>query len=144
MDISNLNSVTQQVSSLAKPDAGVGLQKLISGGKPLPSPGLDRPALSAEEKNGMLENKAKADAASSTLLPSREELGDIVAKANETPLARSSDLKFSIAEGSDINVVRIEDSETGELIRQIPSEAMVELARALDEQRQGMMFEERV
>jgi len=76
--------------------------------------------------------------------PNTEELNKLVEQVNMTLQGRFSDLKFTVAEGTDINVVRIEDAETGELIRQIPSEAMVAIARALGEAQQGMMFEERV
>ncbi len=76
--------------------------------------------------------------------PNAEELNKLVEQVNMTLQGRFSDLKFTVAEGTDINVVRIEDAETGELIRQIPSEAMVAIARALGEAQQGMMFEERV
>ncbi len=76
--------------------------------------------------------------------PNTEELNKLVEQVNMTLQGRFSDLKFTVAEGTDINVVRIEDAETGELIRQIPSEAMVAIARALSEAQQGMMFEERV
>jgi len=78
------------------------------------------------------------------LQPNTEELNELVEQVNMTLQGRFSDLKFTVAEGTDINIVRIEDAETGELIRQIPSEAMVAIARALDEAQQGMMFEERV
>ena len=74
---------------------------------------------------------------------SPDELNELVNQANLTLQSRSSDLKFTIAEGTDISVVRIEDSETGELIRQFPSEEMVAIARALEATQQGMMFEEK-
>jgi len=82
--------------------------------------------------------------ATTALQPKTEELNALVEQVNMTLQGRFSDLKFTVAEGTDINVVRIEDAETGELIRQIPSEAMVAIARALGEMQQGMMFEERV
>lgn len=73
-----------------------------------------------------------------------EELNKLVAQVNMTLQGRFSDLKFTVAEGTDINVVRIEDAETGKLIRQIPSEAVVAIARALDKVQRGMMFEEKI
>lgn len=86
----------------------------------------------------------KPDNGTSLPEPNTEELRELVTQANESLQARFSDLKFTIDEGTDINIVRIEDSETGELIRQFPSEAMVAIARSLDEVRQGMVFEEKV
>ena len=72
-----------------------------------------------------------------------QQLGDLVEQANKAFATSSSNLKFSVAEGTDISIIRIEDAETGELIRQIPSEEMIAIARALDDLQQGMMLEER-
>ena len=72
-----------------------------------------------------------------------DELLNLVNHANTVLQAKSSDLKFTVAEGTDIKVVRIEDSETGEIIRQFPSEAMVAIARALGEIQSGVMLEEK-
>ena len=71
------------------------------------------------------------------------ELRSLVDQVNTTLQGRFSELKFTVAEGTDTPVVRVEDKETGELIRQFPSEAMVAIARALGEAQQGMMLEEK-
>ncbi len=88
--------------------------------------------------------RVRAEARQDTVSVSQsniETLNKLVDQVNMTLQGRFSDLKFTVAEGTDINVVRIEDAETGELIRQIPSEAMVAIARALDEMQHGMVFE---
>lgn len=74
---------------------------------------------------------------------SSEALHGLVDQANEALLVQFSNLKFSVAEGTNINVVQIEDAETGEVIRQIPSETMIALARAWDESRQGTLLAEK-
>ena len=71
-----------------------------------------------------------------------EELSHLVDQVNEALSVNSSHLTFTVADGT--NIVRIEDSETGELIRQIPSETMLAIARAFDEITQGVIIEERV
>ncbi len=45
---------------------------------------------------------------------------------------RASDLQFSVDPQSDQVVVRIVDTATGEVIRQIPSEEMIAISHALD------------
>jgi flagellar protein FlaG len=75
--------------------------------------------------------------------PDSATLHSLVNQANHAVSAHDSNLKFTVAEGTNIRVIRIEDSETGELIRQIPSEAMVALSRALEEMRQGALLEEK-
>jgi flagellar protein FlaG len=48
-------------------------------------------------------------------------------------------LAFSIDDSTGKTVVRITDAQTGEMIRQIPSEEMLEIARSLDRM-QGMLL----
>lgn len=50
-------------------------------------------------------------------------------------------LSFSIDDTTGKTVVRITDAQTGEMIRQIPSEEMLEIARSLDRM-QGMLLQE--
>jgi flagellar protein FlaG len=46
--------------------------------------------------------------------------------------AKASALTFSLDDKTGSTIVRIVDSETGDLIRQIPSKELVEIAHALD------------
>ncbi len=135
MNVSNLNTVLstlgQRFASVAKVDGDVGAHETASRGNILPALEHDNSSVKDLKNEGSIPK------------PNAEELRDLVEKANDSSQVRSSNLNFSVAEGTDINVVRVEDSETGELIRQIPSEQMVALARALDEQKQGMVLEER-
>jgi uncharacterized FlaG/YvyC family protein len=73
--------------------------------------------------------------------PNSAELRELVGQANELLQARFSDLKFTVDEGSNTNIVRIEDSATGEIIRQFPSEAVLAIARAFESMKQGTVFE---
>jgi len=50
-------------------------------------------------------------------------------------------LAFSIDDSTGKTIVRITDAVTGEMIRQIPSEEMLEIARSLDKM-QGMLLEQ--
>jgi flagellar protein FlaG len=49
-------------------------------------------------------------------------------------------LAFSIDDSTGKTIVRITDAKTGEMIRQIPSEEMLEIARSLDKMQQGMLL----
>jgi flagellar protein FlaG len=51
-------------------------------------------------------------------------------------------LAFSIDDSTGKTIVRITDAETGDMIRQIPSEEMLEIARSLDKM-QGMLLQEK-
>jgi flagellar protein FlaG len=51
-------------------------------------------------------------------------------------------LAFSVDDSSGKTIIRITDKETGDTIRQIPSEEMLEIARSLDKF-QGMLVQEK-
>jgi flagellar protein FlaG len=133
MDVSNVNTAHPAAASVVKTTGTSGPGKSTAQGNSLPVAG----------QAGVRTGKSQTDKPQSAPQPNAAELRELVGQANSTLQARFSDLKFTVAEGTDINVVRIEDSETGELIRQIPSEAMLAIARALDEVKQGMMLEEK-
>lgn len=132
MDISNLATTGQVAPATVKPSgAPETTRKPAPDGNSLPATGQGQ--LPAED--------VPVDASASQ--PSPAELQRLVDEANAAVQERFSDVKFSVSEeNSTANVVvRIEDSETGELIRQIPSEEMLAVARALDKLKQGTTFE---
>lgn len=51
-------------------------------------------------------------------------------------------LEFSIDDDTGKTIVRVTDAETGEMIRQIPSKELLEIARSLDRM-QGLMLKEK-
>ena len=137
MDVSNLTTANSVAAPVAKTKGTVGANVPVVHGNPLP----DAAQVRARSDKSQVE-KSQSEALASP--PSTEELRELVGQANESLQARFSDLKFTVDEGTDISVVRVEDSETGELIRQFPSKAMIAIARALDEMQQGSVFEEKV
>lgn len=62
-----------------------------------------------------------------------ENLADAVKKANQTIQLLRSNLQFSVDEATGIDVVKFIDTQTKEVIRQIPSEEMLSIAHRLDE-----------
>ena len=52
-------------------------------------------------------------------------------------------LQFSVDDSTGKTIVRITDAETGEMIRQIPSEELLAIARSLDKA-QGMLLKQEV
>lgn len=65
--------------------------------------------------------------------PSREQIQRAVEEMRKSlSETSSSNLKFSIDDETGQTIVRVTDIKTGELIRQIPSEELVELAKSLD------------
>lgn len=67
--------------------------------------------------------------------PSREELQQAVASVESFTQSIRRDLKFSMDDESGKVVVKVTDSKTGEVIRQMPSEEALKLAQRLEEAR---------
>ena len=70
-----------------------------------------------------------------------DELKNAVAVINQAMQQSNSSLQFSVDADSHTPIVRLVDTNTGELIRQIPSEETLAISRSLDEalQRQGLL-----
>ena len=73
---------------------------------------------------------------------SREKLNSAVEATKSFVGTVNSSLEFSIDEDTDKTVVKIVDKETKELIRQIPSEEMLSIAKALDTIK-GLLFRQK-
>ncbi len=132
MNIANVAQASTPTSFSAKTEGTAKVVSTVTSGNSLPDAIVN--AVSSRT----------SEASITSPQPNSAELNVLVSQANETLQGRFSDLKFTVAEGTDIKVVRIEDKETGELIRQVPSEAMVAIARALEDAQRGMMLTEKV
>lgn len=71
--------------------------------------------------------------------PSTQAVEDAARKLSTFVAATHPEISFSVDRTSGIQVVRVTDSATHELIRQIPSEEAVHLAEALDKL-QGLLL----
>ncbi|MCK7458052.1 flagellar protein FlaG [Idiomarina aminovorans] len=75
---------------------------------------------------------------------------DMVAQINKSPAIRNTSLQFVFDEKGDPPVVKVMDTESGEKIRQIPSELGVKLAKAIEEMadnqetRAGLLFDNEI
>lgn len=77
--------------------------------------------------------------------PSSEQLKIAVDGINQAMRMSNQNLEFSVDAGTKELVVKMVDTGTGELIRQIPSEETLAIARSIDEfqQRQGLLFSQK-
>lgn len=75
--------------------------------------------------------------------PAPEEVKEAVKKLNDSVKLFNSELLFTVDDETDIRVVKILDSTSKEVIRQIPSEDSIKLAKALDQLR-GLLIRETV
>ncbi len=97
------------------------------------SKGINIPA------QGLSPEGAQLAAANET---SRDQLITAVKATQEFVSTINSSLEFSIDKDTGISVVKIVDKETEEVIRQIPSEEMLSIAKALDTIK-GLLFHQK-
>lgn len=72
----------------------------------------------------------------------KDAVKDAVHKANQTVAGLRSDLKFSVDPDTGSNVVKLVDVKTKEVIRQIPAQEMLVIAKHLNDL-QGLLIKER-
>lgn len=109
-------SASQVMAGTASSKGAVQAQP-VTGGKKLPEP---------------TETKEKIDAAE-TNIPTKEGLESAVASMNDYVQSIQRDLQFTVDEDLEKTIVKVIDSHSGELIRQIPDAVFLELARKLKE-----------
>ena len=74
--------------------------------------------------------------------PSLEQVQQATRQVQQKVQAQTSNLTFAIDQGSGKTVVKLMDTETGEVIRQIPSEEMIALSEAMDKM-QGLLLKQK-
>jgi len=76
--------------------------------------------------------------------PSAGQIKDAVSNLNKVvqSLPHGSSLEFMVDQDTKINVVKVVDKTTNEVIRQIPSEEIIDIARALDKL-QGLVIRQK-
>jgi len=75
--------------------------------------------------------------------PNRAQIEEAVAKVKQQiQVASNNSLDFSIDDDTRKTVVRITDRASGELIRQIPSQEMLDIARSID-RLQGVLVKQK-
>lgn len=84
----------------------------------------------------------EAQAAQQSQQPTAKQLRNAVDQVNKTIQSLSNDLHFSVDEQTGVEVVKVVDRETKQVIRQIPSEEMVAIAQRLDEL-QGLIIRQK-
>ena len=77
---------------------------------------------------------------------SKEDLSKAVVELNDYIQSVNRGLEFSVDEDSGRSIIKVVDSETGDIIRQMPSEEILNIAQFLREgqrETEGMIFNER-
>lgn len=98
---------------------------------------LDESRASTASQAGTASSSA-GQAQAATLEPSAAELAGSVQQLNVE--LHSFGIQFELSENDNRLITRVVDSQTGELIRQIPSEEVLRMARSL-EQSSGLLLQ---
>lgn len=77
-----------------------------------------------------------------TETPSMNQASDAVKQINEFMKKLSQDLEFSMDSDTDRPVVKVVDQQTKEVIRQIPTQEVLDIAKALDRV-QGLLIKQK-
>ncbi|WP_296949274.1 flagellar protein FlaG [uncultured Massilia sp.] len=102
---------------------------------------LDERAPAPVEPAGSVAAVASKSADDTATSASREEVSSAVKKINASMQVSSQSLEFSIDEDSKDIVVKVIDQNTKEVVRQMPSEEALHIAKSLDKMR-GLLIRE--
>lgn len=89
--------------------------------------------------------KVVADVAAKTPQPSPEQLKKAADNISQAVQESNQNLEFEFSMDTDTNktVVKVVDKQTGELIRQIPSEETVAIARSIDRFQRSLLLNQK-
>lgn len=90
---------------------------------------------------GMLKNAVVAPGSAQAQAATKDDVDRAAQQINEALQMVSQKLEFSVDKDTDEFVVKVMDKETGEVIRQIPSEELLKIAKALDKL-QGLLVKD--
>jgi flagellar protein FlaG len=89
--------------------------------------------------------KAVADVTAKPATPSPEQLKKAADNISQAAEKSDQNLQFEFSMDTDTNksVVKVVDKQTGELIRQIPSEETIEIARSIDKFQRSLLLSQK-
>lgn len=73
---------------------------------------------------------------------SAEQLKSAVDNINKTLKQSNKNLEFSVDESTKKSVFQLKDAETGDVIRQYPTEEMLSISRSIDQIQQGLLLKQ--
>lgn len=100
----------------------------------------DVPSIAAREAAAPVQTENAVKQAAD--VPSMGQVQDAVKNINDTFKALSRNLEFTVDSETDRTLVKVVDLETKEVIRQIPSPEVLEIAKAMD-QLQGLLIRQK-
>ena len=115
------------------------LQPLSAGSPKAVAGNGARPSVDGAGKTAAYAAAAPAAPADTDKPPQRAELSNAVADLNKVAQAASQGIRFSVDEDTGRTVVKVVDTQTDKVLRQIPTVEALKLWRSI-EQMQGVML----
>jgi len=104
-------------------------------------------AMQQQNNAAMPSDAVKEEQAAISTPASVAEMAERIAQLNKSEVIRNTSLQFVMQENNEPPVVQVVDKDSGDVIRQIPSEVAVKIAKAIDElvdnedSRSGYLFD---
>lgn len=116
------------------------------------APQVQSPKQAAEQHSKVTAETAKAVQESGNVLPQEQmsddaksvEVKEAVSKLNEYVQKTQRDLDFQLDEDSGKTIIRVYDRQSETLVRQIPDEVALELAKKLNTEEPSLLFSAQV
>ncbi len=118
------------------------LQSVGGTGNPVVPNLPEPPVRSTETAPAQVRPQPAVAAPPQPAVPSQEQVQQAIKDVQRMVQSKASNLEFSVDHDSGKTIVRLIDSNTGDLIRQIPSEDMLAIARSLDKM-QGLLLKQK-
>lgn len=134
-------STASTAAAVVKPESPTPVPVQPAQGKAAISATANAPAeLSPQQQAAMAAISEKPEL-SIDLAEMRKQLDEAIARLNKQLQSNQTNLGFSVDSETDILTVRVTNKETGELVRQIPAEALVRLAETMEDLK-GLLVDE--
>lgn len=99
------------------------------------------PPISLDANDAVEAAQGAASARRAKPAPDEQQVSQALNSINEVLKSRSPDLEFSVDKDSNRSIVKVVDKNTQEVIRQMPTQEALEIAKALD-RLQSMLIRE--
>jgi flagellar protein FlaG len=117
------------------------------GNLPQPAPGVAEKPVHAEAAAPARPAAAPVEQATTVpqpgAIPDLAQLAQVVKSINKTLQEQAQGLEFTLDSDSNRTIVKVVDEKTKEVLRQIPTEEVLQIAKALDLAQQGLLIRQK-
>lgn len=117
-------------------------QSAKPAGDGMPNVSVAMPSNVAAQPSASLELPQAAAKPVAEQQVSAEQVKSAVENINKALKQSNKNLEFSVDESTKKQMFKLKDSETGDVIRQYPTEEMLSISRAIDQVQQGLLLKQ--